>query len=220
MQEFIGLAYFAEIPSVFWDVTVLGLPQVCPPAPNNPISPCSTREATATPNTSCSSRHGGGVLRIRLARLRLCRTLPNADFRYERPRLGDEPLGLRRLHLSGPTDGPRKGGREQDVFDAFETFGRYLDVDGDGIPYRTLPGSGMDPILYRGRDTTPWAFIRKSPKTTTISCSDCAPRLTTLETSFLRRFCERKKSARLASSSSEAWRIPSKKLTISSKKPA
>ena len=29
-------------------------------------------------------------------------------------------------------------------------YGRYRDVDGDGIPYRTLPGSGLDPILYRG----------------------------------------------------------------------
>jgi 2-oxoglutarate ferredoxin oxidoreductase subunit alpha len=40
--------------------------------------------------------------------------------------------------------------RDRDVFEAFEDFGRYLDIDGDGIPYRTLPGSGMDPILYRG----------------------------------------------------------------------
>ena len=34
--------------------------------------------------------------------------------------------------------------------DAVENYGRYRDVDGDGIPYRTLPGSGLDPILYRG----------------------------------------------------------------------
>jgi len=40
--------------------------------------------------------------------------------------------------------------RDKDVFEAFENFGRYRDVDGDGIPYRTLPGSGLDPILYRG----------------------------------------------------------------------
>ena len=40
--------------------------------------------------------------------------------------------------------------RDRDIFEAFEEFGRYLDVDGDGVPYRTLPGSGMDPILYRG----------------------------------------------------------------------
>jgi 2-oxoglutarate ferredoxin oxidoreductase subunit alpha len=38
--------------------------------------------------------------------------------------------------------------REQ--LDSIENYGRYRDVDGDGIPYRTLPGSGLDPILYRG----------------------------------------------------------------------
>ena len=38
----------------------------------------------------------------------------------------------------------------KEQMDAIENYGRYRDVDGDGIPYRTLPGSGLDPILYRG----------------------------------------------------------------------
>ena len=38
----------------------------------------------------------------------------------------------------------------KEQMDAIENYGRYRDVDGDGIPYRTLPGSGIDPILYRG----------------------------------------------------------------------
>ena len=29
-------------------------------------------------------------------------------------------------------------------------FGRYRDVDGDGIPYRTVPGDGMPPYFTRG----------------------------------------------------------------------
>src|SRR4029079_15186894 len=29
-------------------------------------------------------------------------------------------------------------------------FGRYRDVDGDGIPYRTVPGDGMPPFFTRG----------------------------------------------------------------------
>jgi 2-oxoglutarate ferredoxin oxidoreductase subunit alpha len=40
--------------------------------------------------------------------------------------------------------------RNQQDLDAVPNYGRYRDVDGDGIPYRTLPGSGIDPILYRG----------------------------------------------------------------------
>jgi 2-oxoglutarate ferredoxin oxidoreductase subunit alpha len=38
----------------------------------------------------------------------------------------------------------------QEQLDSIQNYGRYRDVDGDGIPYRTLPGSGLDPILYRG----------------------------------------------------------------------
>jgi 2-oxoglutarate ferredoxin oxidoreductase subunit alpha len=34
--------------------------------------------------------------------------------------------------------------------DAIPNYGRYRDVDGDGIAHRTLPGSGLAPILYRG----------------------------------------------------------------------
>ena len=40
--------------------------------------------------------------------------------------------------------------RTEEQMAAVENYGRYRDVDGDGIPYRTLPGSGLDPILYRG----------------------------------------------------------------------
>mgnify|MGYP005722614353 FL=1 len=50
------------------------------------------------------------------------------------------------------------------MFDAFENFGRYLDVDGDGIPYRTLPGSGMDPILYRGTGHNPQGVYSEKPE--------------------------------------------------------
>jgi 2-oxoglutarate ferredoxin oxidoreductase subunit alpha len=54
--------------------------------------------------------------------------------------------------------------RDKDVFEAFEEFGRYLDVDGDGIPYRTLPGSGMDPILYRGTGHNPKGVYSEKPE--------------------------------------------------------
>jgi 2-oxoglutarate ferredoxin oxidoreductase subunit alpha len=54
--------------------------------------------------------------------------------------------------------------RDKDVFEAFEEFGRYLDVDGDGVPYRTLPGSGMDPILYRGTGHNPKGVYSEKPE--------------------------------------------------------
>jgi 2-oxoglutarate ferredoxin oxidoreductase subunit alpha len=77
-------------------------------------------------------------------------------------------LGMNRWACEGFTypDQPMDRGkvvREQDVFEAFETFGRYLDVDGDGIPYRTLPGSGMAPILYRGTGHNPMGVYSEKP---------------------------------------------------------
>ena len=36
------------------------------------------------------------------------------------------------------------------VIARLDNWGRYRVVVGDGIPYRTLPGSGLEPILSRG----------------------------------------------------------------------
>jgi 2-oxoglutarate ferredoxin oxidoreductase subunit alpha len=46
--------------------------------------------------------------------------------------------------------------------DAGTAFGRYLDVDGDGIPYRTLPGTHPDKGAYFTRGTTRDAYARYS----------------------------------------------------------
>ena len=56
MQEFIGLAYFAEVPCVFWDVCRVG-PSTGLPAqePNNPTYRCFMRDLTEIHNTSFDS---------------------------------------------------------------------------------------------------------------------------------------------------------------------
>src|SRR5206468_12288203 len=46
--------------------------------------------------------------------------------------------------------------------DAGQDFGRYLDVDGDGIPYRTYPGTHPDKGAYFTRGTTRDAYARYS----------------------------------------------------------
>ena len=38
--------------------------------------------------------------------------------------------------------------------DGIEKFGRYLDVDGDGIPYRTYPGTHPEKGAYFTRGTS------------------------------------------------------------------
>ncbi|MDC0156003.1 2-oxoacid:acceptor oxidoreductase subunit alpha, partial [Euryarchaeota archaeon] len=68
---------------------------------------------------------------------------------------GDLDLGMNRWSTAGfkyPETPMDRGKviRSQEQMDAIANYGRYRDVDGDGIAYRTLPGSGLDPILYRG----------------------------------------------------------------------
>jgi len=90
--------------------------------------------------------------------------------RYQTPVFGlsDLDLGMNRWACEGfeYPDEPMDRGktiREQDVFEAMENFGRYRDLDGDGIPYRTLPGSGMAPILYRGTGHNPDGVYSEKP---------------------------------------------------------
>jgi 2-oxoglutarate ferredoxin oxidoreductase subunit alpha len=50
----------------------------------------------------------------------------------------------------------------EEELEAGKDFGRYLDVDGDGIPYRTLPGTHPSRGAYFTRGTTRDAYARYS----------------------------------------------------------
>ena len=51
-----------------------------------------------------------------------------------------------------------------DELDAGRDFGRYLDVDGDGIPYRTYPGTHASRGSFFTRGTTKDAYARYSER--------------------------------------------------------
>ena len=164
MQEFIGLAYFAEIPSVFWDVNRVG-----------PSTGLPTRTQQSDLSMLYEGSHGDTQhIVIIPGTVEECFEFGWKAFdiseRYQTPVFGlsDLDLGMNRWACEGFTypGAPMDRGktiREQDVFDAMENFGRYRDVDGDGIPYRTLPGSGMAPILYRGTGHNPDGVYSEKP---------------------------------------------------------
>jgi len=164
MQEFIGLAYFAEIPSVFWDVNRVG-----------PSTGLPTRTQQSDLAMLYEGSHGDTQhIVIMPGTVEECFEFGWRAFdiseRYQTPVFGlsDLDLGMNRWACEGFTypDTPMDRGktiREQDVFDAMENFGRYRDLDGDGIPYRTLPGSGMAPILYRGTGHNPDGVYSEKP---------------------------------------------------------
>jgi 2-oxoglutarate ferredoxin oxidoreductase subunit alpha len=165
MQEFIGLAYFAEIPSVFWDVNRVG-----------PSTGLPTRTQQSDITLLYEGSHGDTQHIVLIpGTVEECFEFGWRAFdyteRFQTPVFGlsDLDLGMNRWACEGftyPDQAMDRGKvvRDKDVFEAFEEFGRYLDVDGDGIPYRTLPGSGMDPILYRGTGHNPKGVYSEKPE--------------------------------------------------------
>ena len=72
--------------------------------------------------------------------------------------------------------GSRQGDDRRPISRRASDFGRYLDVDGDGIPYRTYPGTHADEgqLLHARHDQGPLRALhaRKAPPTST-TCSAC-----------------------------------------------
>jgi 2-oxoglutarate ferredoxin oxidoreductase subunit alpha len=142
MTEFIGLAYFAEVPAVLIDVQRGG--------PSTGM-PTRTQQADLI---SCAYASNGDTKHVLLfpedpkecfdfaaAALDLADRLQTPVFV-----MSDLDIGMNfRLCKPFEWDDGRKLDRGKVMtaadLDAGKTFGRYLDVDGDGIPYRTFPGT-------------------------------------------------------------------------------
>ena len=151
MYEFIGLAYFAEIPCVIWDVNRTG-----------PSTGLPTRTQQGDLTMLYEASHGDTQFPVLIpGNMEECfefgwRAFDVAE-RLQTLVFGfsDLDLGMNKWKCKGfeyPDEAIDRGKvvRTQEQLDAIENYGRYRDVDGDGICYRTLPGSGLDPILYRG----------------------------------------------------------------------
>ncbi len=151
MSEFIGLAYFAEVPGVIWDVNRVG-----------PSTGLPTRTQQGDLTLLYEASHGDTQHIVLIpGTVDECfefgwRSFDVAEqFQTLVFGFSDLDLGMNRWVTAGfeyPNQKLDRGKviRTQEQLDAIENFGRYRDVDGDGIPYRTLPGSGLEPILYRG----------------------------------------------------------------------
>src|SRR5919205_445918 len=142
MQEFLGLAYFAEIPAVIFDVQRGG-----------PSTGMPTRTQQADLIISAYASHGDTKHVVLFPEdPKECFEMAAQAFdladRLQTPVfvLLDLDIGMNEW-LCEPLswdDGRRFDRGKIVTFDDLESgrdFGRYLDVDGDGIPYRTLPGT-------------------------------------------------------------------------------
>jgi len=163
MTEFIGLAYFAEVPSVIINVQRGG--------PSTGM-PTRTQQADIL---SCAYASNGDTKHVLLLPEdpKECFDFSAAAFdladRLQTPIfvMTDLDIGMnQRLCAPFAWDDARRYDRGKVMsvadLDAGKTFGRYLDVDGDGIPFRTLPGTHPTRGAYFTRGTTKDRFARYS----------------------------------------------------------
>ena len=151
MSELIGLAYYAEIPSVIWDVTRVG-----------PSTGLPTRTQQGDISMLYEASHGDTQHIVLIpGNVDECFEFGWKAFdyaeKYQTMVFGftDLDLGMNLWVSNGfeyPNEPMNRGKvlRTKEELEKIENYGRYRDIDGDGIPYRTLPGSGLEPIVSRG----------------------------------------------------------------------
>ena len=163
MQEFIGLAYFAEIPAVLFNVQRAG-----------PSTGMPTRTQQSDIMACAYASHGDtkhillipedphecfefGALAFDLADRLQTPVFVMLDLeigmneRLTKPFRWDDTRVLDRGKVMTAKD-----------LEEGKKFGRYLDVDGDGIPYRTYPGTHPSKGAYFTRGTSKDSMARYS----------------------------------------------------------
>lgn len=157
MAEYLGLAYYTEVPLVLWDVQRVG-----------PSTGLPTRTAQNDLTFANFISHGDKQYVILLpGDVHECFEFGWKSFdiaeRLQTPVLilTDLDLGMN-IHMTPKFEFPNKPidrGKvlwEEDLKRLLEQqgeWGRYKDVDGDGIPYRTIPGNRLQGAGYFSRGT-------------------------------------------------------------------
>ena len=163
MGEFAGLGYYAEVPSVVFDIQRVG-----------PSTGLPTRTAQGDVLTTAFLSHGDTRhLLLFPASVEECYSMAQEAFdlaeRFQTPVfvMSDLDLGMN-TWMSESFEYPTKPldrGKvvDEEVLERIGKFGRYRDVDGDGIPYRTIPGDAMPAFFCRGSGHNEWAQYSERP---------------------------------------------------------
>ena len=148
MSEFVGLAYYAEIPAVIWDIQRVGpstgLPtrtQQCDILKNAVLSHGDTRHPVLFPSSpeECFS---------------MATTAFNLAEEFQTPVFVNSDLDLGMNNWMSDAfeypEAPQKRGKvlTKEDLDRLGGFGRYADVDGNGVGWRTLPGTAHPAAAY------------------------------------------------------------------------
>jgi 2-oxoglutarate ferredoxin oxidoreductase subunit alpha len=150
MGEFTGLAYYAEVPAVIFDIQRVG-----------PSTGLPTRTAQGDILTTAVLSHGDTRHPLLLpASVAECYSMAMQAFdlaeRLQTPVfvMSDLDLGMN-MWMSDPfpyPEAPLDRGKvlDRETLARIGEWGRYKDPDGDGIPYRSLPGTDAPAYFARG----------------------------------------------------------------------
>jgi len=158
MSEFAGFAYFAEVPAVIWDIQRIG-----------PSTGLPTRTSQGDILSAYFLSHGDTKHILLLpGTVEECFAFAQVAFNLAEQFqtlvfcMSDLDLAMNNWiadEFSYPDDIPIHRGKiltEEDL-DRLGSFSRYRDVDGDGIPFRTIPGNNHPAAAYftrgSGHDT-------------------------------------------------------------------
>jgi 2-oxoglutarate/2-oxoacid ferredoxin oxidoreductase subunit alpha len=159
MSEFIGLAYFAEIPATIIDVQ-RGGPSTGMPTrtQQSDVLKCAYASHGDTKHVLLFPEDPAECFQMAAWSLDLADRLQTPVFLMTDLDIGMNQRLCKPLEWDDSTKYDRGKVMTAEMLDAGKEFGRYLDVDGDGVPFRTYPGTHPTKGGYFTRGTSKNAY--------------------------------------------------------------
>jgi 2-oxoglutarate ferredoxin oxidoreductase subunit alpha len=163
MGEFVGLGYYAEVPAVIFDIQRVG-----------PSTGLPTRTMQGDVSFAAQLSHGDTRHPVLLpSSVEECYQFAMTAFdlaeHFQTPVfvLSDLDLGMNTWMsppFGYPDAAPVRGKLlTREVLERIGSWGRYVDVDGDGVAYRTMPGDGLPAYFCRGSGHNPAGHYSERP---------------------------------------------------------
>src|SRR4026208_110483 len=141
MSEFIGLAYYAEIPAVIFDVQRVGPSTGMPTrTQQGDLMMCAYASHGDTRHICLYPSDPREAFEFAVKAFDLAERFQTPVFLLSDLDIGMNDWMVPKLTWDDSYRPDRGKVLTEAELDQVKTFHRYLDVDGDGVPYRTLPG--------------------------------------------------------------------------------